>query len=422
MGFLDYFKGRDKPKKGAGLVFGKRYQELFLDRVGIVNTYDDNIRTYIENGYQENPVVYSIVNMVAKSVAKARWKCVNSKGEEVQVPLLASLMFKPNPLQKWSDINEALTTHYLLEGNSFLVGEYGTGINAGKYNNLHVLPTEEVQVVTNNGKSISAFRVDHSYSDDHQIPASEVMWMRTANPDFDQEDNWLFGQSPFRAALTQIQTYNEAQRAGAWFQQNKGAQKLLYLKGDDGYLSPEAQAKLKTAIRGKGQGAVNNGNLPVITQELGALDISSNAKDAILMEQLNYSAQQICNVINFPSQLIGLKDATYQNAKEAKKALWENCVIPMLDELQNNYNSWLTPQFGDVWLRYDVSHIDALQEDKLMRFETISKAGAAITNNEFRILAGLEPTKESWGEERYMQFVQSGTELNAESGKNKTEQ
>ena len=66
--------------------------------------------TYIERGYQQNPIVYGAVNMIAKDVAKAKWRCVNSKGEEIQVPLLAQLMFRPNPLQKWSDLNEALTT------------------------------------------------------------------------------------------------------------------------------------------------------------------------------------------------------------------------------------------------------------------------------------------------------------------------
>ena len=63
MGMLDYFNGRKKSKKGA-LNFGKRFQTMFLDRVGIVNTYDENIRTYIERGYQQNPVVYSTVNMI----------------------------------------------------------------------------------------------------------------------------------------------------------------------------------------------------------------------------------------------------------------------------------------------------------------------------------------------------------------------
>ena len=129
---FDYFKRQQKPKKGA-LEFGERQSRLFLERIGSVNHYDADLQTYIEKGYQKNPVVYSIVNMIAKNVAKANWCAYNSKGEKINSPLLSQLMYKPNPLQKFSDLTEAATTHYLLEGNSFITGEYGTGINKNKY-------------------------------------------------------------------------------------------------------------------------------------------------------------------------------------------------------------------------------------------------------------------------------------------------
>ena len=43
---FDYFKGRQKPKKGA-LEFGDRQSRLFLERIGSVNHYDANLETYI---------------------------------------------------------------------------------------------------------------------------------------------------------------------------------------------------------------------------------------------------------------------------------------------------------------------------------------------------------------------------------------
>ena len=108
--------------------------------------------------------------------------------------------------------------------------------------------------------------------------------------------------------------------------------------------------------------------------------------------------------------MLGLTDATYQNAKEAKKAMWENCVIPMLDEIQNGLNAWLTPQFGDVWLKYEVDHIDALQEDKLMRGKAIKEFAGMVTINEARAMAGFKPVDvigEFDGDDMYVGFTQA---------------
>ena len=405
---FDYFKGREKPKKGA-LEFGDRQSRLFLERIGSVNHYDADLQTYIEKGYQKNPVVYSIVNMIAKNVAKAKWCAYNSKGEKIQSPLLAQLMYKPNPLQKFSDLTEAATTHYLLEGNSFITGEYGTGINSNKFNSMYILPTSKLQVVSGNGRNISGFVMDTDTSA-QEIPASDVMWMRAANPDFNQNDNWLFGQSPFRAALESIQIYNDAKASLLWFQQNKGAQKILINKDNEIEFSPEALDQLKGKLRKQAQGNNNTGNIPIIDANLDAIDVSSGLDALMLFEQLEQSAQDICNVLNFPSQLIGLKDSTYQNGKEARLALWENCVTPMLDELKNGLNAWLAPQFGDVWLDYDLSHVDAIQEGKLLRFKAIKEAAGMVTINEARAMANL-PTiakiGDFTGEDMYVGFTQA---------------
>ena len=411
MGLFDFTK-RQKPKKGSEISFSERFQQLFLQRVGLVNSYDDDIRTYVEHGYQQNPVVYSIVNMIAKNVAKAKWKIVDSKGEEVKNNLLKQLLFQPNPLQSFSDLTEAMATHYILEGNAFITGEYGTGINQGKYNSLYVLPSEDIQIVAStDGRGIRGYRVDFAWSADTEVPATEVLHLRKPNPDYDETDNWLFGQSPFRAASRSIQAYNESLDAGVWFLENKGAQKILVSDDPEMELSPEAADQLKRKLKAQAQGTKNTANIPIFDQKLMAIDVSANADDALVLQQRTFAAQEICNVVNFPGQLIGLNDATYQNAKEAKKALWENCVVPMLDELCYGFNRWLSPQFGDVWLEYDVSHIDALQEDKLMRGKAVKEFAGMITVNEAREMVGLKPIDSfgdgGTGEDRYVGFTQA---------------
>lgn len=408
---------RQKPKKSGPITFSSRFNQLFLQRVGIVNSYDDDVRTYIERGYQENPVVYSIVDMVAKSAARAKWKIVNEMGEEMYSPLLKELMFQPNPLSSWSDLIRDAITHKLLQGNSFLTGEYGTGLNASKYNSLYILPSEDMQIIASNDfRSIRAYKVDFAWSTNTEIPATDVLHLKNSNPDFDETDNWLFGQSAFRAASRSIQTYNESLDTGVWFLANKGAQKILVNKNEEEELSPEARDEFKDYIRKTSQGSNNAGNLPIIDADLGVLDVSSKAKDALVLEQRKQAAMEICNVLGFPVFFLGINDSTYQNAKEASKALWSNVIIPELEQLKDGLNRWLAPQFGDnVYLDYDLGHIDALQEDKLTRGKSIKEYAGLITINQALELAGLpkhtwmkEPTNmEEFREQMYLGFTQA---------------
>ena len=403
MGLFDSFK---KKGKSGPVKFSPNYAQQFLQRIGKVSSYEDDNRTYIEQGYQKNPIVYAITQTIVKNASRVRWYIKDKNGDEVSVPLLSELLYRPNVLQSWQDLVQDALTHKILEGNMFIQGEFGTGISSSKYNTIYSIPSEDIQIIaTDDFRGIAGYKLDFAWAEGNIIPATDVLHLRNPNPDYDETDNWLFGQSSFRAAKNSIQAYNESLEAGVWFLENKGAQKVLTFK-DDYELSPEAADQLKSKLRSQAQGVKNNGNIPILDGEFEVIDVSSNASDLLVLEQRDKAALEICNVIGFPSQLIGLNNATYQNAKEAKKALWENCILPELDELASGLNRWLAPQFGQYELCFDVSGIDALQEDKLMRGKAITAFAGMVTINEARKMAGLPPMEEG-GEEMYVGFTQA---------------
>ena len=411
MGFLDIFK----TKKDQ--TFSRRFSDLFLSRVGGIQTYHDNSRVYVEKGYQDNPVVHAITSITAKHGSKAPW-VIKSKSTDdiIDHTLLNALMDRPNTDTSWEDFIQNLITQYVLTGNGFAACDKGTGINEGKPSSIYILPSEETQIILgDNNRSIAGYRVDF-LSADTDVTASEVLHIKTPNPDFDEAGNWLYGQSPFRAARISIQTYNTSVETGLWFLDNKGAQKILFNANEEEEFSPEAIDHLKQKLRLQAQGSKNSANIPIIDGKLDVLDISASADEALVLEQREFAAREICNVLNFPIQLIGIDSATYQNAKEAKKALWENVIIPILCEVRAGLNRWLVPYFGkDIYLDFDISGIDALQEDKLLRFKAIKESAGMITINEARIAAGLKPyewmkeptTMEEFNEQVYAGFTQA---------------
>ena len=403
-------------KKGATR-FPKRFTDIFFSRLGRVNNYDNFARTYIERGYQDNPIVYAIVDDIATSFSKARWYIRDKKtGKEVIHPVLSRLLEQPNPDKSLVDFHQESVTHRTLQGNSFDVFEASSGgLNDGLPNYLYTLPAEDIQIIpTKDLRGIAGYQVDSSWTEGEMVPASDVLHLRNANPDFDEAGNFLFGQGMFRAARRSIQAYNESLAAGVWLLQNKGAEKLLYNDDENQEWSPESVDALKRKMREQAQGPKNTGNIPIIDGKLGVLDVGSDPKKLLLLEQRDKAALEICNVAKYPPSLLGLKDSTYQNAKEAKKGKWENCIMPLLDERKAGYNWWLAPRFGDnIEICYDINHIDALQEDRLMRGQAISAFAGMITINEARAMANMKPI--DGGEEMFAGFTQTANDNNAGS-------
>ena len=408
--------------------FGGRFSNLFLSRTGGIQTYRDRDRMYVQEGYQNNPIVHAITSITAKHGSKAPW-VIRSKstGEVVYNPSLQALMDKPNTGAAWNDFIQDLITQYVLTGNGFATFDKSDakGITPGRPSSVFILPSEETQIlIGDNQRSISGYRVDF-LGGENAITASDVLHIKTPNPDYDEAGNWLYGQSPFRAARVSIQTYNVSVETGLWYLDNKGMQKVLFNESED-ELGPEAMDKLKQQLRATGQGAKNSANIPIVDGSLGVLDVSATAEEALVLEQREQAAREICNVLNFPVQLIGIDSSTYQNAKESKKALWENVIIPILCEVRAGLNRWLTPQFGkDLYLDFDLTQIDALQEDKLMRFKAIKESAGMITINEAREAAGIKPYEwmlpptnmEEFNEQVYVGFTQTVIEETEEEDK-----
>ena len=56
--------------------------------------------------------------------------------------------------------------------------------------------------------------------------------------------------------------------------------------------------------------------------------------------------------------------STYNNVAEARKGLYEDVGIPMLDDIKATLNLKIAPLYGeDIEINYDLSNVAALRED-----------------------------------------------------------
>jgi hypothetical protein len=154
---------------------------------------------------------------------------------------------------------------------------------------------------------------------------------------------------------------------------------------DEGDLNEVQAQQLKDKFRKDHQGSKKAGDIIITPKKLSWVNFGLNASDMSLIEQYNASIKDLCNIYNVPVTLLNnTESSTYNNVKEAKKALYQNCVIPELLKIQDELNRWLAPMYGDkICIEFDFSVIPELQEETEKIVDQMSKAWW-LTPNEKR--------------------------------------
>jgi len=104
------------------------------------------------------------------------------------------------------------------------------------------------------------------------------------------------------------------------------------------------------------------------------------------------SARDIAQAFGVPPMLLGIPgDNTYANYREARLALWEETVVPLLRHLRDELNAWLAPMFGPgLALDLDLDEVPALTLRRERRWDMLRRADF-LTVNEKRAAVGYPP-------------------------------
>lgn len=148
------------------------------------------------------------------------------------------------------------------------------------------------------------------------------------------------------------------------------------------------QAQLSEKFSGN-----SNAGKPLLLEEgLGWQEMSINPKDMDFIESKNSAAREIALAFGVPPQLLGINgDNTYSNMQEARLALWEETLIPLLDKIADSVSNWFSYLFKeDIIIDFDRDSISALTEKRENLWAKISNANF-MTLNEKRAFVGLPP-------------------------------
>lgn len=382
--------------KVAAAKLAVKYSSVMLG-MGQARWLSRSYRTLAEEGFQDNPIVYSCVTKIARAMASVDLHLYDRtrQGELRKIPKhpLLDLMYSPNPAWSGRQFMEKAATHYLVGGNAYVLGNNGSDAAPTE---LWVLPPNHMTVDTTSGSVLPlAYKYQPGqtiiYPVNQVTGRSEVLHLRTVNP----LDEW-YGLPPLAAAAYGVDIFNSGQEWNKSLLQNEGRPSgaLQMRAGKDGtapMLTDDQYVRLREEVDQTYSGSANAGRPLLLDSALEWVQMSLSSKDMDHKETMLTNARFIAACYGVPDQLLNIPgSATFANYEQAKAAFWADTVLPLLGSFLEDINRWLPALFGEkVFLWYDEEQIPALEPLRAEKSKRINNS-EFLTINEKREAMGYE--------------------------------
>jgi len=382
----------------------KYNQSFFKWMGGTGSSYDVNATTYIEKGYNINPIVYSVISQMATKTSSVPYsvKKVESKDQkrkadrlvkatgynltpqqQVKQVLLETKAYsddelempiaKPNPLQTWAEWLELYKTLIRLTGNAYIYKLSVTeGANVGKILGIYLLPSHLMNIVLKQNADLMSLESPVggykliSGETGITFTEDEVTHIKYANPNYDTDGSHLYGLSPLRAILKNIESSNTALDLNIKTMNNGGAFGFVHSKGQTPLTADQAKG-IKDRIKESFNDKDKLSQIMGVSTEIGFTRIGMTTDELKLFDYLNFDQKQICNALGWSDKLLNNDSgAKYDNVSEFRKQVVVDNIIPDLNLLTEAFDTDILPNFKgyeNTCLRFEYSELPEMQQD-----------------------------------------------------------
>ena len=384
MGLFDVFRSFNLDKNYS--------RETLMRIVGRSSTqlFDKTQANFLKDGYEGSPDVYSIIKRIKDCEINIPFKIERKQGSDwvvVEDTEVHALMAAPNKTKgyTWDDINEMIDVYYLSTGNAYLYGIKPIGFS--KVSEIDVIPSHLVEVCAKGDfftPKIDYKLVMNGFKQD--LDLDSVSHIRQFNPYYKTVKDSLIGLSPIQVAAMLVQSGNDRLEAGAYLLQNKGISGMITDKSDRP-MTPTQREEVQSDFDGISSKVSKFGKIIVTNKDLSYIQMAMSAQDLQILEKGVIDMRTLCNVYGVNSRLFNdPENQSYNNMKEAVKALYTDAVIPLRERKLYHFNQFIVkPILGENFrMVSDYSDVDALQEDfhEKAKTYTMLKTSGIITANE----------------------------------------
>ena len=348
-------------------------------------------RMAIRDTYASSAAVMGVVNYIAENVGEvARYlELMDAKGDYVESHWVLDLLRHPNDRFNLRRFATAWAVNKLLYGDAWVYAPAAIGKNLGKVGEMYVIPSWRIE--TNSEGVVQPLKgVTLSGSMKNEIKVDDLF----ESFDYNLDDTSFYGTSKLVSAATYLEVIDKGMRRESQSLENGGVANLITPKGDEAGVLPEHQADLESRFNAKRN--VNRTlalRIPVEVHQLGNAPV-----DLSILETHKEAVTALCFVYKVPVDLY-YGQAKYENAKEAKKTIYEQSAIPLANEFAEDLLTFLMKKDKSLkgWrLEVNTDRIDVLKEKAS---DTLNNLGLAYCSlNERREAIGYERIEEDYAD------------------------
>ncbi len=363
-------------------------------------------RAAIREAYETSAPVQGVVNYIARNVGEVmQYLLLTKKADDTPVDKhwLVDLLARPNDRFTLRKFGTAWAVNKLLYGDAWIYAPKAVGKDRGMVREMYVVPSWRIGAQWGPGAVLEGIRLQ-GLTGDRTIGFEEMF----ESFDYNLDDQSMFGTSKLASAYMYLSMMQNGIRREDTALMNGGVTNIITPPQDrlTGVTRPSEGEALEREFNAQSNaGKTKVLRYPVNVQALGNAPVDLN-----ILESHKEAVTALCFAYNIPVDLY-YGQSKYENAKEAKKTIYEMNAVPMANEFAEDLLSYcgLSKEFS---LEVDTQRIDVLQEKPTDTLDALDKMNASV--NEKREVMGYEPIAEPWADQPMIPMgVQFGNEGSA---------
>lgn len=384
---------------------GFSFKKLFKREIKYQFNIDYNqVTAYVEGMdarelYSTQANLHAVISFISDAVAHLPLKVYERKSETERIrdrdSIVAKLLYRPNKDQTAYEFWNALVIEYLLYGEAIVMVLPDDSVSGFQ---LRLIPSEWITkrtYETNFAPSVLEVQTN-GRGQRIEIAADNFVIFKMYNPG---------SPGSYQSPICSLkQTLSEQIQASIFRKQlwDQSGRANSYLSMEGSFPNKEARDAFKEAYASYVKSGSKAGSVPIFENGMKWVPFQFNAKEAQYAESIQLTREDVSAAYHVnPSLIWHTQTQTYASAKDNARALYADCLGPLLQMLQQRINSFLLPKIGantNIYVEFDLEEkLKGSFEERASIYQ--SAAGVPyLTVNEVRAELNRPPVE--GGDER----------------------